>query len=502
MFVRAVDRDDVRLRRGAERHGDVDVVELELRLLERVLDVDVGRAVALVLGPAVDDERDDRVVGVGLERPPQDADGAADGEALVLVLERERVGLLPLGLEHLGVDLEGEPVGRRAPVLRRAVAAADDDFGLGGRLVVRRHRERALEVERLERALLRELARELLVDEDRHGLRRGGRRRLGHLGGGRLCFRVLFGAAQRERREVEVVFLGHLVEERSALGLAAELHRLDLHGGHHRLGLHGLLLRLVVRRRRRGDLVHFRRLVAAAADARHGARREEPARLGGLLLARADDLGHVVRLVLGRVHLGFFYHVVQLLLVRVHLEVLPNGAQIDVLAVPARRDDLVEREHEVEHLLRDALLGVAAGDFGHDLGEEAERVEVFDDVGGLVGDEQKEDLLDGLPDVSDRVGLDEGVLLVARAHEFGEGGEEALDTQTVHLDKLPCDEAAPRLGQHRRRQHDHDARLLLLRKGGAPFCCCSRAVVRLRCQFFSGGRGGTTLFFSSAVSST
>ena len=68
--------------------------------------------------------------------------------------------------------------------------------------------------------------------------------------------------------------------------------------------------------------------------------------------------------------------------------------------------------------------------------EQPERLQVLEDVARLGGDEQHVELLHGLVDVAHRLSLHEGVLLRRRlgrprrrrrAHQLGEGGEQALD---------------------------------------------------------------------------
>lgn len=84
-------------------------------------------------------------------------------------------------------------------------------------------------------------------------------------------------------------------------------------------------------------------------------------------------------------------------------------------------------------------------------GEESERLQVLQDVAVLGGDEDHVELLQRLVDVADAVGLHEGVLL-ARVHQFGEGGEEALDARPRHFHKLPGYDGLSGLGAHRRCQ--------------------------------------------------
>mmetsp|Transcript_67803 Transcript_67803/g.189873 ORF Transcript_67803/g.189873 Transcript_67803/m.189873 type:complete len:259 (-) Transcript_67803:341-1117(-) len=125
-------------------------------------------------------------------------------------------------------------------------------------------------------------------------------------------------------------------------------------------------------------LVAPARRAAAAAAATHGhgllervsdARRRGPHAVAGaesghrwvvhaglcILLALLLQL-HLLLLCVfaGLIDLALFDHLVQLLLVTVHLSVRLDLRQGDALAV-AERDDLVEREHDVQRVLQDHL---------------------------------------------------------------------------------------------------------------------------------------------------
>jgi hypothetical protein len=63
----------------------------------------------------------------------------------------------------------------------------------------------------------------------------------------------------------------------------------------------------------------------------------------------------------------------------------------------------------------------------------------LEDIGSLVGDNEDVEVLEGLVDEPDVVGLDGGVL-GAGGDELGEGGEEAFDSRFRHLDELTRDD--------------------------------------------------------------
>ena len=72
----------------------------------------------------------------------------------------------------------------------------------------------------------------------------------------------------------------------------------------------------------------------------------------------------------------------------------------------------------------------------HHPGEETQCFQVNKDVGGLGGDQEHVKSLQGLVDVAHTLCLHKRVLL-ARAHQLGECGEEALYAGPAHLHKLP-----------------------------------------------------------------
>ena len=114
----------------------------------------------------------------------------------------------------------------------------------------------------------------------------------------------------------------------------------------------------------------------------------------------------------------------------------------------AERDDLVEGEDEIEGGAADALLvGLLLRVLGEDLAEESQDVEVLEDVGRLVGDEEEVQLslLHGGVHVPDVLGLDVRVL-GARADELGERGEQALDANARHRDVLARHQGCGRMG--------------------------------------------------------
>jgi hypothetical protein len=83
----------------------------------------------------------------------------------------------------------------------------------------------------------------------------------------------------------------------------------------------------------------------------------------------------------------------------------------------------------------------------------------------LIGDEQEEERLHGLVHVAHALRLNEGMLLVAGAHELGEGRQQALDADAARVHVLP-----------------RQQRLVAAAAGGAARCSAYIANKR-RCQW-------------------
>ena len=88
------------------------------------------------------------------------------------------------------------------------------------------------------------------------------------------------------------------------------------------------------------------------------------------------------------------------------------------------------------------------------LGEEPQQLQISHDVGELVGHQQDHQVLDRLVDVAHLSRLD-GVVLLVRADQLGEGGQQVLDPHPRHLNKLACDQHLAPLGEHRRGEAHH-----------------------------------------------
>lgn len=92
------------------------------------------------------------------------------------------------------------------------------------------------------------------------------------------------------------------------------------------------------------------------------------------------------------------------LLMRLHFCNGTDLSQRDVFSV-SQGDDLVKHGDELECPVENFLFVDRAAIFGEGTGKEMERVNVLQDVGGLVGDEDHVEFFHGLIDVSDRLGF-------------------------------------------------------------------------------------------------
>jgi hypothetical protein len=151
-----------------------------------------------------------------------------------------------------------------------------------------------------------------------------------------------------------------------------------------------------------------------------------------------------------------------------HLTVLLDLEHGGVLLVP-QGNDFIKGKNEVEGTQgHGLLLQQALAELRHQLGHEAQRLQVLQDVALLVGhqqhvqtlhDEQKESSqfvsshrcaplistlqtkiitdLHGLVHIADVLRLHVRMLL-ARAHQLGEGSQETLDADSAHVHILPA----------------------------------------------------------------
>lgn len=90
-----------------------------------------------------------------------------------------------------------------------------------------------------------------------------------------------------------------------------------------------------------------------------------------------------------------------------------------------------------------------------------EGIDVLEDVGLAVGDEDHVQLVQRLVDEANVVLLDSGVLRSA-VGQLGKRGEESLNSRSRHLPKLSGEDSFPATGAYRSREDD-------LEKGGVSW---------------------------------
>lgn len=94
----------------------------------------------------------------------------------------------------------------------------------------------------------------------------------------------------------------------------------------------------------------------------------------------------------------------------------------------------------------------------HHSGEEAQGLQVLQDVWGARGDEQHVEAVQRLVHVAHRLGLHEGVLPPA-GHQLGEGRQQAFNPGLGHLHKLPGHQSLAAAGTDGRGKKHLEARV-------------------------------------------
>ena len=127
---------------------------------------------------------------------------------------------------------------------------------------------------------------------------------------------------------------------------------------------------------------------------------------------------------------------------RLHLENAANLGDVDVLAIP-EADDLIKGTEELKAVAEHGGLIERSAEVGDGAGEEVEGVNVLENVGVLVGDEDHVEVLERLVDEADGIGLDRGVL-GASTDQLGEGGKKSLNARPRHVAELSRDDGCVR----------------------------------------------------------
>ena len=117
-----------------------------------------------------------------------------------------------------------------------------------------------------------------------------------------------------------------------------------------------------------------------------------------------------------------------------HLQHAPHLRQRHLLSV-AQAYDLVECAKQIESVFNNFPFFCVSAHVRHDAGNQVQRLNVLEDIGGLVRDQEDVKFLQRLVDVSNLGGFDRRVLGVCR-DEFWEGGQKGFDPGSRHVAEL------------------------------------------------------------------
>jgi hypothetical protein len=411
--------------------GDRDADVLEGRAARQlVLDGDVEGGARLLDPDAERDGRVGDVVGPRRQLPLHDADAHVAWEALCCVGELQHFVVAEHGLVDLGMCHE---------LRATRVACLEVKFDLGQRGVADLELHLALDFERLEKTLAVQACRDRLVGRDVHGVTvvRGRLAGAGGCGGSGRWLGCDEGLALGGHVASDLVV--HIV----CLGLLAELHALLAE--RERLGCRLLVLLVAVvcvgyggggctgREGRVGGLTaHSTAAHTTTHTAAHTATGACRAR--GFFPLHLELFGAALALLGGLELLVAGNDFLDALLVRLHVKEGLDLAHGQVLAV-AESNDLVKGRQQLKRVLEDLALVERLAYRRDNLGEEVQRVDVLQNVGLQVGDEDHVQLVEGLVDVADVVLL-AGCMLSPAVGELGERGKESFDARALHLTEL------------------------------------------------------------------
>lgn len=135
------------------------------------------------------------------------------------------------------------------------------------------------------------------------------------------------------------------------------------------------------------------------------------------------------------------------LLVRLHFQKGLDLADGQVLPV-TEGDELIECAEQFVSIPQDFPLIQALACAGDDLSEEVQGIDILEDVGLAVRDEDHVEFVKGLVDEANIV-LFDGGMLCARISQLGEGCQKSFDSRSGHLAKLPREDSFPPAGADR-----------------------------------------------------
>jgi len=141
------------------------------------------------------------------------------------------------------------------------------------------------------------------------------------------------------------------------------------------------------------------------------------------------------------------------LLVALHLQEGLDLADGQVLPV-AQGDQLIKGTEQLVGISEDLALIKALAGAGDDLGKEVEGIDVLEDVGLFVGNEDHVELVQWLVDKANIVLFDRG-MLGTTVGELGKGEKEGLESRTAHLVERPGQDGLAASGADRSCEDNH-----------------------------------------------
>jgi len=88
-----------------------------------------------------------------------------------------------------------------------------------------------------------------------------------------------------------------------------------------------------------------------------------------------------------------------------HLQNTPHLHEIDLFPIP-HTDDLIKRSKQLKTLFLNFTLISCTTHIRNDACEEVEGIDILEDVGGFVSDEEDVEVFEGLIDITDLSGFD------------------------------------------------------------------------------------------------
>lgn len=140
------------------------------------------------------------------------------------------------------------------------------------------------------------------------------------------------------------------------------------------------------------------------------------------------------------------------LLVALHFEECLDLADGQVFSV-TESDELIKGAEQLVCILDDFALVEGLACASDDLGKQVQGVDVLEDVGLAVGNEDHVELVEGLVYETDIVLLNGG-MLGAAVGKLGERSQQSLYARSWHLPELSGEDSFPSSGANRSREDD------------------------------------------------